>query len=172
MQTLTVLFFCFTKAVIDHKVCGCWRAFDGRTAASIRPLAAARRVKFLRFIPSFLVPSRKVSPHSLRSGFFEPFRARETKSYDRAREVKSIESFCLLPAALPSPGASAAVLELLDEVASLPRLPLQRLLVATVGATDLAVSSLPGRRPPHLRLSANRFPVSVYYYPTADAAFY
>lgn len=170
MQTLTVLFLCFTKAVRDHKVCRCWRAFDGRTAASIRPLAAARRVKFLRFIPSFLVPSRKVSPHSLRSGFFEPFRAREAK--DRAREVKSIESFCLLPSALPSPGASAAVLELLDAAASLPRLPLQQLLVATVGATDLAVSSLPGRRPPHLRLSANRFPVSVCYYPTADAAFY
>ena len=66
---------------------------------------------------------------------------------------------CQVP--LPSPGASPAVLELLDAAASLPRLPLQTLLVTTVGVTDLAVRSLPGLRPPRLRLSANRFPVRV-----------
>ena len=152
---------CLSKAV-NHKVSGCWRGFERSTAALIRRLAAARRVKFLRFIPVFLVPSQKVSPPSSRSVFIEPFRA-SGQNYDREDGGKVNESFfgLLLPLALPirrrSPcrawAARAARRSIHELEASL-----QQLLATTVGATDLPSRSLPGLCPPHLRLRRTVFP--------------
>lgn len=152
---------CFTNALSFERspeLCGCWRAFDGRTAASIQPLAAFRRACFVRRLPSFLSRSRKVSPSLVTIVFRRTFQGNTRDSGKRRREL------CLLSVALPSPGVSYAVPELLNAARLEPEAYSQRVVATTSGARNPLSSSPPQRRPLHLSW-ANRFPVIVRLLP-------